>query len=66
MFNGFFDWVRRLFGRKPQAERGAVMAARAEADYRRVDEINFAYIFANKLANIEMCIRDRCNAKRRG
>ena len=52
MFNGFFDWVRRLFGRKPQAERGAVMAARAEADYRRVDEINFAYIFANKLANI--------------
>ena len=52
MFNGFFDWVRRLFGRKPQAERGAVMTARAEADYRRVDEINFAYIFANKLANI--------------
>lgn len=52
MFNGFLDWVRRLFGRQPQAERGAMLAAHTEAEYRRVDEINFAYIFANKLANI--------------
>ena len=52
MFNGFLDWARRLFGRPAQDVGAAALAARAEADYRRVDAVNFTYIFANRLANL--------------
>lgn len=52
MFNEFLDWARRLFGRPAQEVGAVALAARAEADYRRVDAVNFTYIFANRLANL--------------
>ena len=54
MFNAMLEWVRRLFGRSAQAALETAACARAEADYRRADEVNLTYIFANRLASLAM------------
>jgi len=52
MFQRFWSWVRALFGREPVRSEGSGAVARAEEEYRRIDEINFAVIFGQKLAHI--------------
>ena len=54
MLERFWEWARRLFGRGAQLPGAAAMAARAEADYRRADEVNLTCIFASRLASIAM------------
>lgn len=52
MFQRFWSWVRALFGREPVKNDGSGIIARAEEEYRRIDDINFAVIFGQKLAHI--------------
>ena len=52
MLNGFVEHFRRLLGRAAPGTAPAAPPERAEADYRRVDEVNFTCIFANRLANL--------------
>ena len=52
MFQRFLDWIRALFGRDPQKTESGSDAARAEEEYKRIDDINFAVIFGQKLSHI--------------
>lgn len=52
MFQRFRAWVTALFGKKAQQTDSDRDIERFEADYRRIDEINFAVIFGNRLSNI--------------
>lgn len=52
MFEKFLAWVAMLFDRKPQTPTEAFGAQKAEAEYKRIDQINFALIFGQRLANI--------------
>lgn len=52
MFQRFWSWIRALFGRDPQKTGSGSDAARAEEEYKRIDDINFAVIFGQKLSHI--------------
>lgn len=52
MLQKFWAWVRALFGLVPQKHDDVAAIEQAERDYRDVEEINFAAIFAQKLTNI--------------
>ncbi len=52
MFQRFWAWVASLFGKKPQIPDTTFEIERYEADYRKIDEINFAAIFGQRLSNI--------------
>lgn len=52
MFQRFISWLRALFGRDPQKTESGSDAARAEEEYKRIDDINFAVIFGQKLSHI--------------
>lgn len=52
MFQRFWSWIRALFGRDPQKADSGGDVARAEEEYKRIDDINFAVIFGQKLTHI--------------
>ena len=52
MFHRFWAWISALFGRKPQVPNEVQALERFENDYRRIDDINFAVIFGQRLSNI--------------
>lgn len=52
MFERFITWIKALFGRTPVYRRDGTRAAESEAEYKRIDDINFAALIAHKLANI--------------
>ena len=54
MFERFVNLVRSLFGRRPVQRDAALEAQKREAEYRRIDGLNFAAIFAGKLSRIAM------------
>ena len=54
MFSRFLEFIKRLFGKQQMNASDASDAARQESQYRRIDEINFAAIFGNKLASLAL------------
>ena len=58
MFSRFWEFVKRIFGKRPVYDESAANAARDESEYRRIDDINFAAIFGNKLASLALSDAD--------
>ena len=52
MLERFWAWIKGIFGASPKAHGDARGVERAEAEYRRIDQINFAAIFGQRLSNI--------------
>ena len=58
MFSRFWEFIRRLFGKQQLHASDAADASRQESEYRRIDDINFAAIFGNKLASLALSDAD--------
>lgn len=52
MFEKFMAWVAMLFGKKPKSPPEAYGAQKSEEEYKKIDNINFALMFGQRLANI--------------
>lgn len=52
MLSRFWAWIKGIFGASPKARSDAQGVEAAEAEYRRIDQINFAAIFGQRLSNI--------------
>lgn len=52
MIQRFFEWVLRLFGRRPKERDAASAAQDSAARYEDISRVNFTAIFANKLTNL--------------
>ena len=54
MFSRFWEFIKRLFGKQQLEANDATDASRRESEYQRIDDINFAAIFGNKLASLAL------------
>lgn len=54
MFERFLDFIKKLFGREPVRQREAADAQAGEKKWRRLDEVNFTAIFAQKLSSLAL------------